>query len=109
MGKHKFCKMKGCGKMAHKKVINWKKIAIFSLCLNIAICLMLVPFLPKVIRKVNDKISNLNEGYESNPHYAAQCSMFELNSANADVIFLGDSITARGHWERILPKYQCPK
>lgn len=48
--------------MVRKKTINWKKIAIFSLCLNIAICLMLAPFLPKVIRKVNDKISNLNGG-----------------------------------------------
>lgn len=42
-------------------------------------------------------------GYQSNNQYDAYLSMFELNDSKTDVIFLGDSITARGRFEEFFP------
>lgn len=39
-----------------------------------------------------------------NPQYAAYLSMFELNDREADVIFLGDSITARARYCEFYPE-----
>ena len=41
--------------------------------------------------------------YKRNTQYEAYCSVFALNTRGADIIFLGDSITARGRWEEFFP------
>lgn len=42
-------------------------------------------------------------GYQNNPQYDAYLSMFELNQCDTDIVFLGDSITARGRFEEFFP------
>ena len=41
--------------------------------------------------------------YLSNPQYEAYETMFELNDSQTDVIFVGDSITARGSFDEFFP------
>lgn len=48
--------------------------------------------------------STLSEySYLSNPQYDACLSTFELNNNETDVVYVGDSITARGHFEEFFP------
>lgn len=86
-----------------KRPINygalWRLLACFSLSVNLLITIVL---LPKILNKMNIYAGGGAEkehDYLSNLQYSAACSMFELNDAQANIIFLGDSITARGHWE----------
>lgn len=40
--------------------------------------------------------------YHSNPQYDADLSMFEMNPERADIVFAGDSLTARCHFDELL-------
>ena len=72
-------------------------------CVSFAFNMLGVAFCGLYVAK---KISYINVGgggYLSNPQYSAYLSMFELNVAPVDVVFLGDSIMARARVEEFFP------
>lgn len=75
----------------------WKIVICISLTLNLCSAIVLGP---KVYQKVENLLTSYTGGGDlSNPQYNAYLTMFELNHSDAEVVFLGDSITARGRWE----------
>lgn len=51
----------------------------------------------------SQKAGETTYNYLSNTQYNAYLSMFNLNSSDADVVFIGDSITARGVYNEFFP------
>lgn len=73
-------------------------MACLSLIANLLFAIVLFPK-PK---KSNN--ANAEYNYLSNPQYLANCTMFELTDTTADIVFVGDSITAYAHWEEFFPQ-----
>lgn len=81
--------------------ILWKKVALLSMILNICILSLVIPYGVKKLIQHSDILRG--GGYRSNVQYEAYVSMFELNERKTDIVFLGDSITARGRFEEFFP------
>lgn len=78
----------------------WKKTAVLSIVLNICILSFIMPYgIIKVVQHENISWG----GYYDNVQYEAYTSMFKLNNLKTDIVFLGDSITARGRFEEFFP------
>lgn len=79
-----------------------KKIGIVSIVVNIVLAaLVTVLLLNKSGLLSQESVSEYT--YTSNPQYEACLSTFELYKGDADIIFAGDSITAKCNFEEFFP------
>lgn len=82
-----------------------KKIIIILSCS----CIFLILALLFILYRNNyfaifKQISNDSYDYKSNAQYTQRQSLFEVTPQNtADIVFVGDSITARGEWQEFFP------
>lgn len=83
------------------KVLNHKRLLRFSLALNICFLIMSTVLGGRYIR---NRLEITGGGYLDNTQYNAYLTMFELNPNLSEVVFLGDSITARGRFEEFFPE-----
>ena len=89
--------------IAKKTNKGWRVIVILSLCANLCIAaVFLYKFGIGIIHKIDNQ-TNGGGDYHSNVYYDAYLSTFLLNDKQADIVFLGDSITLGGMWSEFFP------
>lgn len=78
--------------------LKGKKITLLSILMNVflVIALVLVVYKTGLLRRV------MNQESYSNPQYEQRLTLFEqLETSDADVVFIGDSLTERGLWNEM--------
>lgn len=94
-----------------KKIMHfWLPVVlVLSLVLNAYFCMRYDIFVELIQKAKSFKILQNSDGtdYLNNPQYNARLTTFNLYSEEADIIFVGDSITQNVSWDELFPDYNC--
>lgn len=79
--------------------MNYKKWFKISVAINGIFAVLIIIFLLHRIG-IGELIKGHN--YLDNDQYSAYLSMFELNNSNSEIVFAGDSLTCRCHFDELI-------
>lgn len=87
--------------MKHTK----KLIFFLIICCGLLFCMVLfLLYRGGYFTSLYNTVNAVPYSYEDNAQYIQRESMFEISPATeADIVFVGDSITARGEWQEFFP------
>lgn len=83
-----------------------KKIIVFltACCLLLCLALLLLLYREGYFKSLYNTVNAVSYSYEDNAQYIQRESMFEMCPVRkAHIVFIGDSITARGEWQEFFP------
>lgn len=85
---------------------HWKKAMVLLMlcCLFLGIALLLLLYRDGYFKSLYHTMNAASYSYQDNAQYIQRESMFEMCPVQkADIVFVGDSITARGEWQEFFP------
>lgn len=80
-------------------------LLLFFSCLFLGGMLLLLLYREGYFKSLYNTVNAVSYSYEDNAQYIQRESMFEMCPVRkADIVFVGDSITARGEWQEFFPE-----
>ncbi len=86
----------------HCKIIM---LLLFFSCLLLGGALLFLLYREGYFKSLYNTVNDVPYSYEDNAQYAQRESLFEICPVRkTDIVFVGDSITARGEWQEFFPE-----